>query len=258
MPAEQLGPKPVVRAAGLILAAGAGRRYGMPKALVPYEGRLLVEGAYRLVASVCDPVVVVLGAAADEVRSRAELGDAVVVLNPDWDSGMGSSLRTGLAALTALHGDSPQDRQSADLAPAPGGSRHDPQSADVVPAPGGSPQNHQSADLAPASSGSRLDRRSERWPEPIEAVLVHLVDLPGMTVAALRRVAAAATPEVLAVASYGGVRGHPVLLGRTHWAGVAETATGDQGARGYLAAHEVTEIECADVADPVDLDYPPP
>ncbi|MDQ3716424.1 MAG: NTP transferase domain-containing protein [Actinomycetota bacterium] len=213
------------RVAGLVLAAGAGRRYGMPKALVPYEGRLLVERACHLVAAVCDPVVVVVGAAADEVRSRAKLGDAVVVLNPDWDSGMGSSLRTGLAALRALSG--------------------------------GLRENHQSADPAPGPGGLRGNHQSGSGPDLVDAVLVHLVDLPGMTVAALRRVAAAATPEVLAVATYGGVRGHPVLVGRTHWAGVAASAIGDQGARGYLAAHEVTEIECSDVADPADLDYPP-
>jgi CTP:molybdopterin cytidylyltransferase MocA len=59
------------------------------------------------------------------------------------------------------------------------------------------------------------------------------------------------------VATYDGVRGHPVLLGREHWAGVAESATGDEGARRYLAAHEVIEVDCTGLADPVDLDVPP-
>ena len=203
MPAEQVGGWVHPRVAGLVLAAGAGRRYGMPKALVPYEGSLLVDRAYQLVAAFCEPVFVVLGAAADEVASRADLGQAVVLRNPDWDTGMGSSLRTGLAALTAR----------------------------------------------PAQF---------RGPEAVDAVLIHLVDLPGITAPAIRRVASYAAPDVLAVAAYGGVRGHPVLLGHSHWAGVAESATGDQGAREYLAAHEVTEVECGDVADPADLDYPPP
>jgi serine O-acetyltransferase len=52
--------------------------------------------------------------------------------------------------------------------------------------------------------------------------------------------------------------GHPVLLGREHWAGVIETASGDEGARRYLAAHDVTEVDCTDLADPLDLDVPPP
>jgi len=232
MPAE--GPEPAwldpPRVAGLVLAAGAGRRFGMPKALVPYGGSLLVERAYRLVAGLCDPVFVVLGAAADEVLSRADLGQARVLVNPEWDTGMGSSLRVGLTAVAAL----------------------------ASPA-GGLPANHQIGGL-PAThqiGGSPAKRRGAGAAGLVDAVLVHLVDLPGMTAAAIRRVAAHASADVLAVATYNGVRGHPVLLGRTHWSGVAESASGDQGARTYLTAHEVAEIECADVADPADLDYPP-
>ncbi|MET9415377.1 nucleotidyltransferase family protein, partial [Streptomyces klenkii] len=62
----------------------------------------------------------------------------------------------------------------------------------------------------------------------------------------------------LAAASYGGERGHPVLLAREHWAGVARAADGDRGARAYLRAHAdaVTLVECADVADPRDVDVP--
>jgi molybdenum cofactor cytidylyltransferase/nicotine blue oxidoreductase len=95
------------------------------------------------------------------------------------------------------------------------------------------------------------------WPAPIDAALILLVDMPGMTPAAVARVAAHAGPGALAVATYDGVRGHPVLIGRDHWAGVVETATGDEGARRYLAAHEVTEIDCTGLADPIDLDEPP-
>ena len=48
--------------AAVVLAAGGGRRYGMPKALVEYEGSLLVERAVRTAQAVCDPVLVVLAA----------------------------------------------------------------------------------------------------------------------------------------------------------------------------------------------------
>jgi molybdenum cofactor cytidylyltransferase/nicotine blue oxidoreductase len=48
-----------------------------------------------------------------------------------------------------------------------------------------------------------------------------------------------------------------VLIGREHWAGVIETATGDEGARRYLAVHDVTEVDCSGLADPTDLDLPP-
>src|SRR5437667_3809066 len=80
--------------AGLLLAAGEGRRLGRPKALVELDGERLVDRGVRLLRSAgCRPVLVVAGAAAIEVIG------AVVVPNPGWRSGMGSSLRTGLAAL---------------------------------------------------------------------------------------------------------------------------------------------------------------
>ncbi len=85
--------------AGLVLAAGEGRRYGMPKALVPHHGRLFVESTVdRLRAAGCARIVVVAGAAIDQVR-EADLGDAHIVANPDWPTGMGSSLRRGIEAL---------------------------------------------------------------------------------------------------------------------------------------------------------------
>jgi CTP:molybdopterin cytidylyltransferase MocA len=182
--------------AGLVLAAGGGRRYGMPKALVEYEGSLLVERAVRTARAVCDPVLVVLGAQAVDVWRTADLDGATVLANRDWETGMASSLRTGLDGLRG-------------------------------------------------------------WPGRIEAALVLLVDVPGMTPEALRAVAAHAASDALAIATYDGVRGHPVLLGREHWAGVAATATGDEGARRYLAGRAVTEVDCTGLADPADLDVPP-
>ncbi|RKT83039.1 nicotine blue oxidoreductase [Saccharopolyspora antimicrobica] len=95
-----------VEVAGVVLAGGAGRRFGMPKALVEHEGALLVERAARVLADGgCSPVLVVLGAAADEVRERADLTGAAVVLNPDWNTGMGSSLRVAIDALTSTDAD---------------------------------------------------------------------------------------------------------------------------------------------------------
>ncbi|MFF4987185.1 NTP transferase domain-containing protein [Streptosporangium saharense] len=80
--------------AGLLLAAGGGSRLGEPKALVELDGERLVDRGVRLLREGgCHPVIVVLGAADAQVRG------AVVVRNPDWRTGMGSSLRVGLAAL---------------------------------------------------------------------------------------------------------------------------------------------------------------
>ena len=87
------------------------------------------------------------------------------------------------------------------------------------------------------------------------ACLVSLVDLPDVGPDVVRRVLAAATgPQVLARAAYAGEPGHPVLLGRDHWAGIAATATGDRGARDYLDAHDLTLVECGDLATGADRD----
>jgi CTP:molybdopterin cytidylyltransferase MocA len=180
--------------AGLVLAAGAGRRYGMPKALVTYRGSLLVRrAAGTLRAAGLATTVVVIGAAAAEVRAAAP--ELTFVENPDWTTGMGSSLRTGLAALTA---------------------------------------------------------------GPADAAVVLLVDMPGVTAAAVRAVAADATPGSLVLGGYGERRSHPVLLGREHWAGVARSATGDRGARDYLRAHadQVRVVAVGAFADDTDLDVP--
>ena len=66
----------------------------------------------------------------------------------------------------------------------------------------------------------------------------------------------APAPGALARASYDGRPGHPVLIGRDHWAGVLATATGDRGARDYLETHEAVSVECGDLATGVDVDSP--
>ncbi|XTZ14124.1 nucleotidyltransferase family protein [Micromonospora echinospora] len=180
----------------MIIAAGGGRRIGSPEALLRLGERPLVD---RMVATMieagCDPTVVVLGAAADEVRRTAELDGATVVVNQAWGTGVGSSIRAGLAALTD---------------------------------------------------------------DAIEAVVVVPVDMPGLTVEAVRRVVALPYPDVLVCATYGGLRGYPMLFGRRHWAGIATLARADVGARPYLLAHKdlIVDIACDAVADGSRVDSP--
>jgi CTP:molybdopterin cytidylyltransferase MocA len=182
---------------GLVLAAGAGRRMGGPKALVRLteDGPTLVETAVaRVIEGGCDSAVVVVGAAGDAAAALVRGTGAEVVHATDWDEGMGASLRAGLAHLTA--GD---------------------------------------ADLA----------------------LVTLVDLPDVTAEVVHRVLAAALgdgPVALTRAAYDGIPGHPVAIGREHWAAVRRTARGDQGARDHLRATPHVLVECGDLATGRDLD----
>jgi CTP:molybdopterin cytidylyltransferase MocA len=59
---------------------------------------------------------------------------------------------------------------------------------------------------------------------------------------------------MLRQAVFGGRPGHPVLIGREHWTAVADALAGDRGARGYLVAHGVDEVECGDLFDGHDID----
>jgi CTP:molybdopterin cytidylyltransferase MocA len=87
-----------------------------------------------------------------------------------------------------------------------------------------------------------------------DAVLVMLVDTPGVGSDVVRRLSSESGPDVLARAAYGSQPGHPVLVGRHHWAGVLEVARGDRGARDYLRAHPVTLVQCADIGTGDDVD----
>jgi nicotine blue oxidoreductase len=79
--------------AGVLLAAGAGSRYGMPKVLAE-QGEWLTTAVAALADGGCDDVVVVLGAAVVDVPPRAR-----AVVARDWEVGMSASLRAGLAAV---------------------------------------------------------------------------------------------------------------------------------------------------------------
>jgi CTP:molybdopterin cytidylyltransferase MocA len=90
--------------AGVLLAAGAGSRFGggLPKPLRPFRGRpLLTWPLAALRDGGVDRAVVVLGARAEEVAAGAELGDAAVVRCADWAEGLSASLRAGVAAAAA-------------------------------------------------------------------------------------------------------------------------------------------------------------
>ena len=83
----------------VLLAAGASTRMGQPKQLLPYRGRtLLRHAAETAVATGCAPLVLVTGALHDSLAAEVTDLSFRVVTNPDWQSGMASSIQSGLAA----------------------------------------------------------------------------------------------------------------------------------------------------------------
>jgi CTP:molybdopterin cytidylyltransferase MocA len=86
---------------GLVLAAGAGMRFGRPKQLVELDGRPLLEHAIEaMTAAPVGRVVVVLGASADQVVARVDPQGAQFLVCERWDEGQSASLACGLAALS--------------------------------------------------------------------------------------------------------------------------------------------------------------
>ncbi|MEO7673460.1 MAG: nucleotidyltransferase family protein [Pyrinomonadaceae bacterium] len=92
-----------VKIGGIVLAAGGSSRLGKPKQLLQLEGKtLLRRAAEAMSASMCDPAVVVLGAKSGGLADEIEGLRVIHCLNQDWRSGMGSSIRIGLAKLTEI------------------------------------------------------------------------------------------------------------------------------------------------------------
>ena len=86
----------------VVLAAGASRRLGRPKQLLMVGGQTLLARAVAVAAvAACGPVFVVLGCGAGLLRDELSGSDAWIVDNPDWDTGPGSSIRAGVAAVEA-------------------------------------------------------------------------------------------------------------------------------------------------------------
>lgn len=100
MPPLPDGPPAGARTAGLILAAGASRRLGRPKQLLPYGGGVLLD-AVLATARDCgfEQTILALGGAAAEVQNTVDTSGCDIVVNPDFGEGCSSSIVTGLAVL---------------------------------------------------------------------------------------------------------------------------------------------------------------
>jgi CTP:molybdopterin cytidylyltransferase MocA len=89
-----------------------------------------------------------------------------------------------------------------------------------------------------------------------DALVVLLVDTPGVGAAAVRSVIAGWRSGRIAVASYSGRRGHPTVMSPELWRTALELAQGDEGARGLLASRPELLDEIPVDGDPADLDTP--
>jgi len=88
--------------AAIILAAGASRRMGEPKPLLPWGGKpLLAWEIDELLASSVDDIVVVTGNRADLVRHAIGDGARYCIFNARWAQGRATSLAAGARALVA-------------------------------------------------------------------------------------------------------------------------------------------------------------
>lgn len=88
------------RLASIVLAAGTSSRLGQPKQLLPLDGQPLLRRTLDLVCSFdLEPRIVVLGSRHDKIAGAVDLTGFETIFNPDYESGIASSLQAGLAAL---------------------------------------------------------------------------------------------------------------------------------------------------------------
>ena len=87
------------RVSAIVLAAGASKRFGVPKQLLPLAGKAIIEHVLETVrATSVDEVVVVLGHAAGQIAEHIP-ADCRMVFNEHWEAGISSSIRAGLEAI---------------------------------------------------------------------------------------------------------------------------------------------------------------
>jgi molybdenum cofactor cytidylyltransferase len=85
----------------VVLGAGRSARLGAPKQLLKVGKKSVLETVvHRFLESKVDEVVLVLGFLADEILRTSDFGDARIVMNPDYEQGLGSSLRVGIEAVS--------------------------------------------------------------------------------------------------------------------------------------------------------------
>jgi molybdenum cofactor cytidylyltransferase len=89
--------------AAIILAAGSSSRLGQTKQLLQFQGTKLIEGTINAARGAgCNPIIVVTGSNSPEVASAIKSEDICIAANPEWERGIGTSIRTGIQQLSEL------------------------------------------------------------------------------------------------------------------------------------------------------------
>lgn len=88
----------------ILLAAGNSSRMGSPKQLLVYQGKTFLERITDTALEVFDPnqIVLVLGARHHEISSVIKNKNIHIVINENWESGMASSIQSGMKTLSGL------------------------------------------------------------------------------------------------------------------------------------------------------------
>jgi len=85
----------------VILAAGGSSRFGQPKQLLPFRGKTLIRTIIDAACEAgCSPVVVVIGSNGETIHPEVAHANVLEVRNTNWQRGIGSSIRSGVQALT--------------------------------------------------------------------------------------------------------------------------------------------------------------
>ena len=88
------------RIGGIILAAGESRRLGKPKQLLPWNGQSFVRHVViSALKAGLKPVIVVMGAYGEEVEKEITDLPVRILRNPNWKTGLSSSIKAGISAL---------------------------------------------------------------------------------------------------------------------------------------------------------------
>ncbi|WP_196054821.1 NTP transferase domain-containing protein [Nocardia aurantiaca] len=239
------------RCDGILLAAGAGRRYGMPK--------VLAEGGAWLRAAVDAPrgggrgrIFVVPGATGpaqrgpDEVRMVSQTSGIAIpegvqpIWATDWELGSSASTRSAMAATGVGIGERSHETAGRTI-------------DSIIAARIDTARN------TPARNSGAWNADTAGRPGPAEFVAIMPADTPDVRPAVVERVVAAARASESRSARtfFGTTRGHPVVLERAHRAGVRASAAGNSGAGTYLRQRaDMVCVTCDDLATGIDRDYP--